>query len=330
MRTLLVDGNQFLQRVLHTDLVSAVNSRGVKIGGILGMLQTLRTSMVKFWDAYRVFVVWDGERSRRRRDLYPEYKENRKPKSDEEKAESDAARKLFVDQRHRLQRLLPTFGIENVTLPSREGDDTLYHLAQTIIGIELPSEPHLVIISEDKDLYQLVSARVSVYRPRSDEHVTLQSLGISPGLLVFEKALMGDVSDGIPGVPGIGPVLARRLTNQAAESFGESEHPALLALDQLTGLVAAVVSTDTRNRKKYATILEHRDLVRRNVSLLDLSEEVLCEHEEDFLKSCVIRESCSFDGDGTRRLAALLELDKRIENWGPFVEPFSRLERSVS
>lgn len=134
-----------------------------------------------------------------RLNLFPDYKK-KEPKEKELQEALDATTRRI----HQLHEILPKLGFRNVLRSiGLEADDMM---ARVVAG--LTGEDRAILISEDQDLYQLLSWKCAIYHPRKQEFVTAKSFkakyDIPPNWWCGVKAIMGDDSDNLPGVEGVG------------------------------------------------------------------------------------------------------------------------------
>ncbi len=194
---LIIDGNNLAHRARHTFNLS---HKGVDTSTTYGFLHIFSSLLRKFAPS-SVIVCWDGGTPEYRRRMVPEYKANRK-KGDPEKY-SD-----FIRQLRELSDILPTMGVVSVRKIGAEADDLMFH-ASRISNIES------VVVTTDTDLLQAVCAGVSVYSPIKQKMFGQRDIsngyGVEPLTLVHLRALAGDSSDNISGVPGIGMKTAIKL-----------------------------------------------------------------------------------------------------------------------
>jgi len=171
-------------------------------------------------------MVIDPKGKTFRDDFYPEYKANR-----------DEAPDDFVAQIPRMFELARLFGLPILEAPGYEADDVMATLAdQVSAGVFDQEAPDLFLklVAKDKDLEQVLGDRVVLYDVQTDETLNAEGLpdkrGITPAQVIDYQTLIGDSTDNIPGVKGIGPKTAVKLLDQ----FGTVEN--LVAnLDQLKG-----------------------------------------------------------------------------------------------
>lgn len=202
-KVLLVDGMNLFIRVFSA--IPTLNEDGDHIGGVAGFLQSLAAT-IRMVNPTRVVVVFDGKGgSSRRRKLYPNYKEKRAIKSrlnrvagfEDLADEQKAMKRQLLQTYYYLQNLpITTISIDNI-----EADDAIGYLANYF-------KEKVVILSNDRDFLQLVSDNVSVYVPTKKKLYTPTNLkeeyGIYHENFIIYKSLMGDNSDNIKGIRGMG------------------------------------------------------------------------------------------------------------------------------
>jgi DNA polymerase-1 len=220
-RVLLVDGlNTFLRGFAG---VGRMNLLGHEVGGIVGFLSSLGHA-IKLLNPTRVVVVFDGESgSQNRKYLYPDYKANRdnsrivNKKSFLTKGDEDDSK---YNQIVRLVDYLLYLPILNISMDRLEADDVIGFLTSTIQ--EQYDDSEVFIMSSDNDFMQLVNSRVKLYSPTKKiiYHVDdiLREFGVHPNNFLIYKALVGDSSDNIPGVYGLGDKKAPSLFKFLEES----------------------------------------------------------------------------------------------------------------
>ena len=154
-------------------------------------------------------MVFDGVGSSNiRKNIIPEYKSNRNTSRitkhelfDNLEEEDDSK----INQIVRIIQYLKTLPVKTVSLPTVEADDIIAYLSST-----LPTKPEdrVFIVSSDKDYLQLISDKVIVYRPIEKEYYTTDTVkekfNITPHNFLLYKLLMGDNSDGVTGIKGLG------------------------------------------------------------------------------------------------------------------------------
>lgn len=275
-RILIFDGSYALHRSLSVpNNWDMINSKGKRTGGIFGTLRTIQKEL-KDYNFFPV-VVFDGGLSKRRLDIYPNYKRNLERQAlleckEEDKTEEqlldEEFRREYSTQRNDLIQLLPLFGIPCIRLDQWEGDDLIYIISKMT--------KNSIVVSDDKDLIQLIRALPNaelrtcrIRRPLRDEFLDMQSLK-DKGLNIEEyigcKSIVGDPSDNIPSAcfqvgektaPGLFE-LYKKVT-ETNSIFPENE-------DQLT---KACKQFNIQKRKAYLNFNETQFL--NNLLLTDLS-----------------------------------------------------------
>jgi len=196
---LIIDGNNLAYRCKH---VFSLSNQGVDVSITYGFLKVLSSYLQKF-SATSVIVCWDGGIPEFRRTAVPEYKANRHLDDDPvERAE-------FHRQVNELHSILPMMGIVSIKAPCIEADDLMYHASVLCNG-------YCIIVSSDKDMFQALSDfGVDVYNPYREKLYDVEKFeneyGISIHSYIDWRALQGDSSDNIAGVPGIGEKTATKL-----------------------------------------------------------------------------------------------------------------------
>jgi DNA polymerase I len=192
-RTLLIDAQNLFYRGYHVS--TKVNKEGARISGILNTLQMLPNILHKFKPT-RVILAWDYGKCEARLKLYPEYKGHRRQGMSEEELEN------IKWQLKIAQRACKHLPVTQLSIPNIEADDTIGYLAGKLKGEK-------IIISNDQDFLQLVDKDTSVFMPLKKKRITNKTiksfLGFDPAYFIYWKSIMGDSSDNIKGVKGIGP-----------------------------------------------------------------------------------------------------------------------------
>lgn len=208
MKLHLIEGNSAFFRAYHTIPPMAMED-GTPCNAIYGYCSMLYR-MLQWHQGTHMAVVLDGPTSRRyRQKIYPAYKTNRKPLEDS----------LRV-QLPWMRRISEAFGAPCLETENYEADDVIASVA----AWWLRRYPHdttgaqVEIVTIDKDFLQLLGPGISIYDPIKrrpmDEADALAKFGVPPHAIPEVQALMGDATDGIPGVDGIGKVIAAKLIRQ--------------------------------------------------------------------------------------------------------------------
>lgn len=202
---------------------------GTRTSAIFGVLKIFNSSLDELSNlenlpVAEVISVWDWGHSKRRTSLYPEYKY--KSGKTQRTEEEELRYKSFINQSNILRDNLPVFGVKTFAIRGWEADDLIYGCSETITHIH--DNPLIVIVSTDEDYLQLISQNVHVYSPikkilYTQENFT-QLKGISQESYLSWKILVGDSSDAINGIPGIGSKTASNLVNTYGDLTGIFSH----------------------------------------------------------------------------------------------------------
>ncbi|MBD2782373.1 DNA polymerase I [Xenorhabdus szentirmaii] len=188
---ILVDGSSYLYRAYHA-FPPLTNSAGEPTGAMYGVLNMLRSLIMQYKPSH-VAVVFDAKGKTFRDELFAEYKSHRPPMPDDLRAQIEP-----------LHKMVKAMGLPILVISGVEADDVIGTLA-----LQAEKEGRSVLISTgDKDMAQLVTPNITLINTMTNtilgpEGVT-EKYGIPPELIVDFLALMGDSSDNIPGVPGVG------------------------------------------------------------------------------------------------------------------------------
>ncbi len=218
----VIDGNSFMHRAYHSVPPTMTAQDGTHTNAIFGFFSML-FSFVKKVEPDAIVCAFDAGKPTERIAELKEYKATRKPMDDE-----------LREQFPLVKKLLESIDIPVIEVPGWEGDDVLGTLAAR--GKE--QGYFMYLVSGDKDINQLVDDQVSVVSTKrgvsevivyTPEKV-VEKYGIRPDQFIDYLGFMGDTSDNIPGVPGIGPKTAQKLLAQYGSMEGVYEN-----LDQLKG-----------------------------------------------------------------------------------------------
>jgi len=249
-RILLFDGHSLAYRSYYA--IRGLTTRsGLPVNAVFGFWRALLKTLREYPSAYCA-VVFDAGGITFRHELYPAYKATRKP------IPEDLASQLPL-----IERLLAALGIPALTEPGVEADDVIASIARRAAD----SGMDCLIVTSDKDLAQLVDERISLIRPTGrgkeigeqiiDPEGVKEQYGVDPDRIVDLLALVGDASDNVPGVPGVGEKTAKRLLRE----FG--------SLDRLLEGAKSVSNVRIReNLRIYA------DDARRARSLIKLKSDI--------------------------------------------------------
>ncbi len=212
-KILLIDGNSILNRAFY-GLPDMTNSNGQHTNAVLGFINILMKVVEEEVPNY-IIVAFDRGEPTFRHQIYKEYKGNRKPMPEE-----------LAEQLPKMKEVLTAMKIPYLDHAGWEADDILGSLAKKAEADGMK----VVLLSGDRDLLQIATNQVLIRIPKTKKGVTevenyyaedvKKAYGVTPTQFIDMKALMGDTSDNIPGVPSIGEKTAAKII----QSFGSIEN----------------------------------------------------------------------------------------------------------
>jgi 5'-3' exonuclease len=217
---LLVDGMALLFRAFYATSVTGqymINSKGMPTNAVQGFMRHLLTAIEEMNPTHTA-ICWDMGSKTFRNEKFEGYKANR-----------EAAPVELIPQFDLVKEVVTAFSIPNIGVVGFEADDCIGTIAKS-----MQNDLNVSILTGDKDLLQLVDDQIEVniiqkgfgnYKSYS-QNVFYEEYGITPQQFIDVKALMGDTSDGYPGVKGIGEKTALKLIQQfgAIEDLLENLH----------------------------------------------------------------------------------------------------------
>ena len=205
----LVDISSFIFRAFFA-IRSLKNKAGEPTNAVYGVATMLARLAEEAKPEY-LAVVYDSKEPSFRKEIFPEYKANRSAPPDD-----------LVPQFSRIEQLIEAFEIHSYRMSGIEADDLIATLAHRWVAEA--DNHHVVIVSSDKDLMQLVSDRVEIWDTMSNKFYSPKEVeekfGVRPDQIRDYLGLVGDSSDNIPGVSGIGPKGAVDLLKQFGDMKG--------------------------------------------------------------------------------------------------------------
>jgi len=181
-----------------------MNTDGEAMGGCIGFLKTLRR-LVYEMQPTNVYICWESGGSQRRRSLYPAYKMNRKPEKLNRFYEDDIpdSEENKNQQVIKLLNMLKCVPVHQIYIPNCEADDVVAYLCRGTFV-----DRQKVIISSDRDMYQLLDDKTRLYALHKKTYVVasdvLDEFRVHVKNFALAKALCGDPSDNVPGIKGMG------------------------------------------------------------------------------------------------------------------------------
>lgn len=217
-KLILIDGNALLHRAYHA-YPPLTTPKGELVNAVYGFSSMLLSVLDKLSPTH-VAVAWDLKGPTFRKVEYDEYKANRGPMDEDLATQIDRTKEV-------VERLnIPQYGVEGF-----EADDIIGTLAKMATEEE---DTQVVIVTGDRDSLQLIKEKkIVVYLPIQNHHAqsvvfdedkVKEVYGMAPKQIIDLKSLMGDASDNIPGVRGVGKVTATKLIQEAGSLKNIYEH----------------------------------------------------------------------------------------------------------
>ena len=259
-RVMVIDALNLYLRAYVVD--PSLSSNGQPIGGIKGSLKILQklTRMIK---PDEIVFAWDGpDGSRKRKIVDSNYKAGRKPirlNRSVRNLTEDEELQNRVWQQTRLIEYLNNMPIIQLMLPEVEADDIVSYIVQ------MPDykEWQKVIVSNDKDFLQLCDDETIVYRPTKDEIMTkdsvVETFGVHPTNMALARSIIGDTSDNLPGVRGVG--------------FGKVKKNLLFLAEEDTATIDEVIEYCENSDSKlkfFQSMQESKDIIEHNYKMMQL------------------------------------------------------------
>lgn len=283
-RIILIDALNLFFR--NFAVIGALNPDGTHVGGLGGFLRSLG-ALTRNLRADEVYVVFDGiGGSNNRKNLIPEYKSGRSTSritnwevfdtvEDEQNSQ--------IDQIVRIVQYLKTLPVKVLSRDKVEADDLIAY-----IGKKLSKDPsnRVFIVSSDKDYLQLINQNLIVYRPIEKNYYTdttvQNKFGCPASNFILYKLLMGDSSDKIPGVKGLGPKKLYKL-------FPELKNEGL-TLDKLI----EISENKLEENIIYARLLSDPHALENRYKIMDLHNPMIDHSDIEYLEDIIKKPTPKF------------------------------------
>ncbi len=253
---LLIDGSGFIFRAFHA-LPPMTRPDGTPVNAVFGFTNMLAKLLREQFGTH-IAVVFDAGRTTFRNRLYGDYKAHRPPPPDD-----------LIPQFALIREATDAFCVPAIELEDWEADDLIAGYARAASGIGW----QVTIVSSDKDLMQLIRPGVGMLDPIKYNAIgpaeVMEKFGVPPDKMIEVQALIGDTTDNVPGIPGIGPKRAAELVNE----FGD-----------LDAILAAAPGMKASKRRD--SLIEHAENARLSRELVRLREDVPLPMALDSLSAC--------------------------------------------
>lgn len=287
-QNIIIDGNNLLYRAFYTKKPTKIVNN-LNVTTIEQFLYMLKAVCSRF-KSQRVFLTWDKK-------LTPEKKNFRKEllAYKEQRVDDDKKQELLDNISH-IQKFMNLLGIKTIYPVSTEADDVIYHLSKKY--------KNSIIISNDKDLLQLVDDGIDVYLSNKDIIINKnnfeENTGVKKELFILYKSIMGDVSDNVSGLYKYGPVRSKQLTEKIWQNGVIDFSKAGLEDEQIK-------------------------VIERNLKVIDLSyfEKHCPEDQINFDQQIQESEKIMFESENLRELFKKYGLNRFCNNFGEWNNVFN-------
>lgn len=262
-RILVIDGtNQFIRAHCASPVVS---DSGYHMGGLTGFLMSVGYA-IKNIKPTRIIYCFDGKGgSQKRRKLFSEYKEHRRARTNPMNPmmykSMDEEDKSMQHQLFSLIKILDALPVQYMAIDNIEADDAIAYIVEYY---KQKYSPVFYIMSTDKDYLQLVDDKITIWSPTKKKFYTketvMEEYGVPSKNLIYARALMGDPSDGIPGIPGWGlKTIHKRLPILSSETEEIS-----------CDVILNYITDKQKTAKVYQVLYENFDKMKLNYELMQL------------------------------------------------------------
>ena len=307
-RVLILDGLNLFFR--NFAILNMVNSKGMHVGGLGGFFRSLG-AMIKQTNPTSVYVVFDGAGSTtNRKNLLSEYKGSRNLQRitnwdafDNLEEEHDSK----IDQIVRVIQYLKLLPVKTTILDKVEADDIIAVLAKKLVK---KHNSTCFIVSSDKDFLQLVTDKIILYRPMEKEYYTPKVVEEKLGLLsknfILYKTLLGDNSDNIPGVKGLG-------VKGIFKKFPELKSQELTLED-----IFDISTRKFKDHVVYSRIIQDRNRIETSYKVMDLSTPMIDERGKEHIDNLISEDIPKLNSDmfiqfyNEDKMGGMI---RNLENW---------------
>jgi 5'-3' exonuclease len=324
VKTFLIDGNNLYK--IGYEGVRDLFSGNNHIGGIYHFINTIR----KFLEEHnydKVIVCWDSETNTSvRKEIYPNYKGQRRNEMSEDQEES------YLHQRRRVKQYLEEVFVRQLEVPHNEADDLIAYYCH------ISEDEQKIIFSSDRDLTQLISEKVSIYSPQQKRTYKMGDMVKNKDLefphynIKTTKILCGDISDNIDGIRLLGEKTLVKLFPEILENpitFSDilSKAELLLKEDKENTALKNLLTGKTKDG------VDGEEFFVINQKIIDLSEPLITDQGKTIVEE-YYKETLDPDGRGYKNLIKMMMddgvfkyLPKTDDAWVEFLRPIMKLTR---
>ncbi len=248
-RIVLIDGHNLLFRMFYGIPSSIKNTKGKEIRGLIGFIGSLKKIVNKF-NPDSLVVIFDSETSRNNNlKIDKDYKSNRLDYTNIGEEENPFSQLSLI------QKALDYLDITYIEVENDEADDYIASIVSSIFS----TQNQYIIVSTDSDFIQLISSNIFLYVPRGknsilyDEKEVIKKYNIQSNQYILLKSLVGDKSDNIKGISGIGNITASKILKY------ETLHDFIL---------------DNPNSRHSKLLLGHKETIEKNKKLITMNRNL--------------------------------------------------------
>ena len=324
MKTFLIDGNNLYK--IGYEGVRDLFSGNNHIGGIYHFINTIR-KFLEEQNYDKVIVFWDSESNTSvRKELYPNYKAQRRNEMSEDQEES------YLHQRRRVKQYLEEVFVRQLEVPHNEADDLIAQYCKIAL------DENITIFSGDKDFTQLISERVQIYYPIKKEYyklgdmISLDKVNIPHQNVLLTKVFVGDTSDNISGIDGLGvktlvklfPMLQEKSCTiteilESAKIIGQEK--------KVPKIIGKILTGESKNG------ILGEEFYNTNLKIIDLGNPLITDEAKELVEE-VYKERIDPTDRGYKNLMKMMMADglfkylpKDDNAWINFLKPFLKLTR---
>ena len=249
---ILVDGSSYLYRAFHASERANLQTADGRPTGAIRVMTNMLRSLMRQYQGSPVAVIFDAKGKNFRHEMYSDYKATRKPMPEDLRPQIEP-----------IHQIIKALGLPLLVIDGVEADDVIGTLARQATEKQI----NTIISTGDKDIAQLVTKHVSLIdtmnNTYTDEQGVVSKFGIPAHLIIDYLALMGDTSDNIPGMPGVGQKTALALLNGIG------------SLDDIAEHLNEVAALGFRGSKNFAAkFSEHKEVVLLSRKLATIKTDV--------------------------------------------------------
>ena len=284
-RVLIVDALNMFIRAYIVD--PSLSTNGDPIGGIKGTIKIMQT-LTRLTSPDHIVVVWDGPNgSNKRKAIDKNYKEGRKPLRLNRAVHNLSDDEVIHNKMWQQTRVIEYFNempIVQVMLPEIEADDVISHVTR----MPYYKGWQKVVVSNDKDFFQLCDDETVVYRPTGGDLMNtkriINEIGVHPRNMALARAIAGDASDNLPGIKGAGLVsVKKRLSFLASEK------------DYTVDEVIEFCENADSKLKFFTNIVEGKQIIEHNYKMMQLYSPLMSLQAKDKVTTAIEDFECTYN-----------------------------------